>query len=184
MRREPGVSEQLDDHAIEVLSAEAPADAPDRVPEQPTIGGSAVPQPIQEEEIAAATDGSLAAHLRAVGERLQRTKTRDFDIPDTPIVLRARTFKDRRAYQQGIKTERFIIEATAGLFLRDEDTGELHEIPTWGPQLAAALGFPHDNAIQLVRRVFDNPVRLEVFAAELIEWMAGRQREDEQTLGE
>jgi hypothetical protein len=118
-----------------------------------------------------------------VGERLQRARTQDFPIPDTPIVLRARSFQDRKAFQRGVKTEAFIVRATDGLYLRDDDTDELTEIPNWGTDLARMLGFRVENASELVRRVLDNPVRLEAFAGDLIKWMAGRSQEDEQELG-
>jgi hypothetical protein len=171
------VSRDLD---IEVLSAEDPS--PDAEP--PTIGGSAIPEPVDDETVAAVTDGSLAGRLRAVGERLQRENTQDFPIPGTPLVLRARSFRDRKAFARGVKTEAFIVRATAGLFLRDDDSDELIPLPTWGPELAGMLGLRVDSASQLVERVLDNPVRLETFAADLIKWMAGRAQEDEQALGE
>lgn len=186
------MSIDIDPREIEVLSADAPDPAPE--PES-VVGGPAdpgappgtrmaVPDPLSERDVADATDGSLAGKLRAVGAQLQRTKSHDFPIPDTPLVLRARSFRDRKAFRQGVKTEAFIVRATAGLFLRDEDTDELEPIPTWGTELAGMLGIRAENASDLVRRVLDNPVRLEAFAAELIQWMAGRAEEDEQALGE
>jgi hypothetical protein len=187
------MSDQITAAEIEVLSAGDPSGGAEDF--SGTVGGPAaphapagsrrgIPDPIREDDVAEVTDGSLAAKLAAVGERLQRTSTRDFPIPDTPLVLRARSFRDRKAFRQGLKTEAFIVRATAGLFLRDEDTDELEPIPPWGTDLARLLGFRVDSASDLVRRVLDNPVRLEAFAAELIEWMAGRSQEDEQALGE
>lgn len=184
--------EGLDPRELEVLSADDPAASME--PES-TIGGSADPDapagtrtaiadPMSEEDVAAVTDGSLAGKLRAVGAQLQRTKTHDFPIPETPLVLRARSFRDRKAFRQGVKTEAFIVRATAGLYLRDEDTDELTPIPMWGTNLAGMLGIRADSASDLVRSVLDNPVRLEAFAADLIKWMAGRADEDEQALGE
>lgn len=166
---------------IEVLSAEDPFIGPE---DESKIAAPAPPAPVQEPQVSEAVDGSLAGRLRAVGEQLHRQRTRDFDIPDTPLVLRARSFRDRKAFTKGVKTESFIVRVTEGLFLRDEDTDDLVPIPTWGPQLADMLGIPAENSAQLVERVLDNPVRLESFAADLINWMAGRLTEDENQLGE
>ncbi|HEY3021813.1 MAG TPA: hypothetical protein VGJ32_16560 [Solirubrobacteraceae bacterium] len=183
--------DELRERDIEVLSAGDPAD-PFTV-EDGVVGGSAVPEPLDEEHTTQVVDGSLAGRLRAVGEKLQRTSTRDFPIvvrdeddePFATLVLRAKAFRDRKAFQRGVKTEAFIVRATVGLFLRDEDTDELLPIPTWGSELAGMLGFTQvQSASELVQRVLDNPVRLETFAADLIRWMAGRSQEDEQALGE
>lgn len=175
------MSEQGNLRHIEVLSAEDPHTGAE---DDPTVGGPAIPEPVGEPEVAEAIDGSLAGRLRAVGEQLSRKRTRDFDIPETPLVLRARAFHDRKAFTRGVRTEAFIVRATEGLYLRDEDSDVLTPIPTWGPALADLLGFRVDNAAQLVERVLNNPVRLERFAADLLEWMAGRSAEDEQALGE
>ena len=175
---------------IEVLSADDPT--PDAAEPEPTVGGPTFPEPVDEEQVAEATDGSVAARLRAVGEKLQRTRTHDFPIvvrdeddePFATIVLRAKPFRDRKAFARGVKTELFIVRATHALFLRDDDTDELLPIPPWGPELAQALGLRAENASELVRRVLDNPVRLEAFGGDLIRWMSSRSREDEQALGE
>jgi hypothetical protein len=156
------------------------------------IGGPALPDPVDEEQVSAATDGSVADRLAAIGEKLKRTRTHDFRIvvPDEDdqhfetIVMRARAFTDRKAYLQGVKTEVFIIRSTQGLFLTDEDTGDLLPIPTWGPELAAALGIRAENASELVRKVFGNPAALETFGASLLRWMARMAPDLEQSLGE
>lgn len=167
---------------IEVLSAEDPYIGPED--ESKVAVPPAQREPVQEPQVAEAVDGSLAGRLRAVGEQLHRKRTRDFDIPDTPLVLRARSFRDRKAFSKGVKTESFVVRVTDSIYFRDDDTGELIPIPSWGPQLADMLGIPAESSAQLVERVLDNPVRLESFAADLINWMAGRLAEDEQQLGE
>lgn len=198
---------------IEILSANADEEVTGAAG---TVGGPAIPAPVSAEEVSDATDGSLAARMRAIGQQLQQAKTEDFPIPDTPLVLRARPLRDAKAIARGMRNEAFIIKSTVGLFLRDEDDDDqdlddvviddaggwddgtadqppvedrdpdagLTAIPGWGPDLARLLGMRADKATDLVRRVFDNPLRLQAFTVELVEWMAHGRRSDEQALGE
>jgi hypothetical protein len=138
------------------------------------------------EQVSEAVDGSLTGRLRAVGAQLRKTKTEDFPIPETPLVLRARAIRDSKS--DNIRNELLVIKATAGLYLADEDDPDDPEkytpIPGWGKELADLLDMRVEKATDLVKLVFDNPVRLQVFSLELVAWMAGRSKEDEQALGE
>lgn len=135
------------------------------------------------ERVAEATNGSLAARLRAKHAEIQQG-TKQFEVPgwDGDLVIVARVVRDRKQLAQGMTNEQLIVEATTQVLYRDED-GELQDIGGW-KGVGEHMGLTDFTLGQVVRAVLDNPLRLDGFAEGLISWMMGRRSAVEAVLGE
>lgn len=153
------------------------------------------------EEIAAATGGGLAARVRARYDAMRATQ--EFSVPgwELPdgrpgLIVVARVFGDRRAFNAGLSNEAFIARCTHKLLYVSEN-GEREEITGgWGPTLAEMIGARVERASDLVLRVISRPDPerpgqripnvggIGALATEILGWMRGAQQEAEEALGE
>ena len=140
------------------------------------------------EEYAQATDGSIAARLRAVGKALRQERRHDFafavnedTMPGVYIVMTARQIDGK--IKDRIGMEAFIVQATAQLKLRDGD-GDTPLPFSWGKDLADALDIPVSNTGELVRYVVGGQAGCVTFVQDLLEWMGRRAQEAEMEMGE
>lgn len=173
--------------------------APPGEPE-PTLGGSAFPNP-SEEDVVAATGGGFAEQMRARFKSMSATE--EFPVPgwetadgSPGLILVARTFGDRRNWGDGVSNEVFIAKSTHQLLYVD-DRGERHEIPGgWGPALADMIGVRAAKAADLVAMVISKPsptdpeqripnvAGIGSLATDLIQWAGRATRNAEEDLGE
>jgi hypothetical protein len=165
------------------------------------LGGPTLPNPTPEELVQAA-GGSVADRLRARFESMAATE--EFAVPgwelpsgEPGLLIEARTFGDRKAFNAGVSNEAFIARSTHKLWLVNDD-GTREEITGgWGPQLAAMIGHPGiQKAADLVAMVISKPdpnnpgVRIPnvpgigALATELVLWSRKGQKDVEETLGE
>jgi hypothetical protein len=136
------------------------------------------------EEIADATNGSLAARMRAKHEEIKKS-AKQFPVPgwDGDLVIVARVLRDRKKLSAGLTNEQLIVEVTTQVLYRDEE-GELKDCGGW-QGVGKLMGVSGDFTLgQIVRAVLDNPLRLDAFAETVIAWVAGRQSVIERVLGE
>lgn len=169
--------------AAEPTPIRIPAGAHDGAAPLPPERAADAAQPPGPEQVAAATDGSLAARLRAKHAEIQQG-TETFDVPgwDGDLVVKAKVLRDRKRLAEGISNEALVVEATEQVLYRDDD-GELRDIGGW-KGVGEIMGLTGVTLGQVVRAVLDNPLRLDGFAEQLISWMMGRRSRIEQVLGE
>lgn len=176
-----------------------PTAPPPEEPE-PTLGGSPMPNPTDEQKIAA-TGGGLAEQMRARFQSMSSTE--EFPVPgwetadgSPGLILVARTFGDRRNWGEGISNEVFIAKSTHQLLYVD-DHGERHVIEGgWGPSLAEMIGVKASKAADLVAMVISKPsptdpeqrianvAGIGSLATDLIAWAGRATRNAEEDLGE
>jgi hypothetical protein len=127
----------------------------------PDMGGPAIPA-APPETIVAATGGSVADRMRARFESVAATEefsVPGYELPDgrPGLILVARAYGDRRAFNEGVTNEVFIAKSTHRLLLVDDD-GTREEIPGgWGPELARMIGVEARKAADLVALVVSRP---------------------------
>lgn len=169
--------------------------------QEPTIKAPEIPNPTAEDQ-AEAAGGGLAARMRARYQAMASTE--EFPVPgwetsrgEPGLILVARTFGDRRNFNEGVSNEVFIAKSTHKLLYVDDD-GSRHEIQGgWGPQLAEMIGVSNvQKAADLVALVISKPNPLDptqripnvagigALATELIDWSRRGHREAEEDLGE
>lgn len=189
---------------VEQTAVEPEAMPPAPPPEQDLqkdIGGPVMPSP-SHQAMAEATGGSIADQMRSAFEAMSATE--EFTVPGwvradgTPmLILVARTFGDRRSFNEGLPNEVFIAKSTHQLLWVDEQ-GVRHEIPGgWGKGLADMLGLDGiSKAADLVARVISKPdpsqpgVRIPnvpgigFLANQIVNWAGSAQSEAEENLGE
>jgi hypothetical protein len=168
---------------------------------EPDLGGQTLPTP-PPERVAEASGGGLAARLNARFQAIAATK--EFAVPgweledESPgLIVVARAFGDRKAYNKGISNEAFIARSTHQLlFVNDDGTRE--EVPGgWGPRLAQMVGAPHiSKAADLVARVISKPdptdetkripnvAGIGLLATQLVTWSQESRADAEDILGE
>jgi hypothetical protein len=154
-----------------------------RLPAEAAAAAAAAAAPTPE-QVAAPTNGSLAARLQAKLAKIQ-SGTDDFEVPgwDGELVLRAKVVRDRKQLAAGLTNEQLLLEATEQVLYRDDD-GELRDCGGW-LGVGRLMGLQGDFTLgAVVRAVLDNPLRLDGFAEKLISWMMGRQSAVERVLGE
>lgn len=191
--REPGAIEP---------EAQPPVPPAPAEPLEPTLGGNVTDRanPSDEEKVAA-MGGGLAEQMRATFNSMAATE--EFPVPgwqtadgQPALILVARTFGDRRNWQEGLANEVFIAKSTHKLLYVD-DRGERQEIPGgWGPALAELLGVKAAKAADLVAMVISKPdpsqpdrripnvAGIGALATDLIEWSGRARRNAEEDLGE
>jgi hypothetical protein len=167
---------------------------------EPDMGGPVLPE-ASPEAIAEAEGGGLGARMRARYQAIAATE--EFEVPgwqladgSPGLILVAKTFGDRRSYNQGVAHEVFIARSTYKLLYVNDD-GSREEIPGgWGPELAKMIGTDVTKAADLIRMVISKPspddpsVRIPnvagiaTLAVELVEWAGKSQRQAEEDLGE
>lgn len=164
------------------------------------IGGGPALPPTDPAEIAAA-GGGLADRLRARYQQMSGTEEfaiPGWELPDgSPgLIMVAKAFGDRAAYNKGVSNEAFIAKSTHKLlFVADDGTRE--EIPGgWGPGLANIIGTNVTRAADLVALVIskpdpDNPTRripnvtgIGALASQLLAWAGRTNAQAEEELGE
>lgn len=164
------------------------------------LGGPTLANPTAE-ELVGAVGGSVADKMRARFQAIAATE--EFAVPgwelpngEPGLIIEAKTFGDRKAYNQGISNEVFIARSTNRLFFVD-DEGRREEIPGgWGPALADMIGIAKpERAADLVALVIskpdpDNPASripnvagIGVLATLIINWAGRGTREAEDELG-
>lgn len=168
-------------------------------PPEPTIGGEAV-TPLSADQLVAAAGGSVADRLRARFQQIQSTE--EFPVPGWELedgrpglIVVARTFGDRKAFNQGVTNEVYIARSTHKLlFVNDDGTREEIE-GGWGPKLAEMMGVPVTKAADLVALVIskpdpDNPdtripnvAGIGALAMQIVAWAGRGSREAEEDLG-
>lgn len=166
---------------------------------EPTIGGPALPI-VEPNAIVQAEGGSLADQLRARFDKIAATE--EFPVPgwerengEPGLIVVARTFGDRKAFNQGLSNEAFIARSTHQLFFVD-DAGKRTEIEGgWGPKLAAMMGVQVPKAADLVSLVISKPdprdpraripnvAGIGALATSIINWAGRGQRDAEDELG-
>jgi hypothetical protein len=166
----------------------------------PDLGGQAVQAPTPEQMVEA-SGGSVADRMRARFANIAATE--EFPIPgwetadgEPGLILVARTFGDRRAYNQGVSNEVFIAKSTHKLLFVNDD-GSREEIEGgWGPGLAKMIGVDVAKAADLVALVISKPdpsnpsVRIPNVAGigglalRIVAWASTSTREAEEDLGE
>jgi hypothetical protein len=164
------------------------------------LGGPALPSPTADERVAAA-GGSVADRLRARYQGMAATE--EFSVPGYELadgrpglVLVARTFGDRKAFNEGVSNEVFIAKSTHALYLVDEDGSREPIEGGWGPGLAAMIGVSVTKASDLVALVISRPdpsnsarripnvAGIGKLAQEIVAWAQTNRRDTEETLGE
>lgn len=169
-------------------------------PTQPDMGGPVLPH-VQPDEFAQASGAGLAERLSARYRAISATE--EFPVPgwelddgSPGLIVLARTFGDRKAFNEGVSHEVFIARSTHKLlFVNDDGTRE--EIPGgWGPQLAQLIGVQAAKAADLVRLVISKPdpdneetripnvAGIATLAQAMVIWAGRGQREAEDELGE
>lgn len=167
---------------------------------EPDLGGPALANPTPD-ELVGAGGGSIADRMRARFQSIAATEefaVPGWELPDgSPgLIIEARTFGDRKAYNQGISNEAFIAKSTHRLLFVNED-GTREEIAGgWGPRLAELIGIAKpERAADLVALVIskpdpDNPSQripnvagIGVLATMIVNWAGRGQREAEEELG-
>lgn len=177
------------------MSTDAPADpTPDpiripagahdgtaRLPTADAVAEAAAAAPTGE-EVAAATNGSIAARMRAKHAEIKKGTER-FDVPgwDGDLVIVVTALRDRKQIASGLTNEQLIVESTTQVLYRDDD-GELQDIGGW-KGVGETMGLTNFTLGQVIRAVLDNPLRLDGFAEKIVAWMAGRQSALEAVLG-
>lgn len=169
-------------------------------PREPDLGGPALASP-SPDEIVAAGGGSLADRLRARYEGIAATEefsVPGYELPDgrPGMILVARAFGDRRAFNEGVENEGFIAKSTHKLLLVNDD-GTREEVPGgWGPQLAQMIGVDVKKAADLVALVISRPdpndrtrripnvAAIGGLATDIVAWARKSQGEAEKDLGE
>lgn len=144
------------------------------------------PQPSSPAALAGATDGSLVGKMLAVAEEVN-SETKRFPVPgwddedgEPKLVVVARQAKER--IKGKITNEKFIIDHTVDVLFRDDD-GELKPLHHGWSGVALKMGHQFSTG-DAVRHVLSNPLRVDLFAAELLAWNAGRHTAIEEALGE
>jgi len=163
------------------------------------IGGPMLPTTTPE-QLVGAEGGSLAAQMRARFESIAATE--EFAVPgweladgSPGLILVARTFGDRRQFNEGLSNEAFIARSTYKL-LFVTDAGERREIEGgWGPTLAGMMGVRVTRAADLVAQVISKPnpsdpnqripnvAGIGTLATAIIDWARRGQSEVEESLG-
>lgn len=169
-------------------------------PPQPDVGGEVIPE-TRPDDLVAAAGGGLADRLRARYNSIASTE--EFPVPgweladgQPGLIVVARTFGDRKAFQQGLEHEVFIARSTHKLLYVNDD-GSREEIPGgWGPTLAQMIGADAAKAADLIRLVVSKPdpdddskripnvAGIAALAQEIIMWAGRGQRQAEEDLGE
>lgn len=192
-----------DDHVV--APSREPEAMPPKVPVppqdlEPDLGGEAFTSP-SEDEIVEATGASVAERMRARFEAIKATE--EFSVPGWELddgrpglILEARTFGDRKAFNSGISNEAFIAKSTNRLFFVADD-GSREEIKGgWGPALAEIIGVNVTKAADLVALVISKPdpnnpasrianvAGIGALATEIIAWARTGRREAEEDMGE
>lgn len=167
---------------------------------EPTIGGEAFTAP-KPEEVVQATGGSVADRMRARFESIAATE--EFPVPgweladgSPGLIVVARAFGDRKAFNQGVSNEAFIAKSTHKLLFVNDD-GIREEIEGgWGPGLAQMMNVKVEKAADLVAIVIskpdpDNPetripnvAGIGALATQIVMWAGRGTREAEEVLGE
>lgn len=193
-------NEERPTHPPPVEPEALPPQPPPEPVESKDLGGPAIPA-ASPERLAAAAGGGLADQMRAAFEAMDATE--EFAVPGWTfpdgrpnLILVARTFGDRRAFNEGLSNEVFIAKSTHKLLWVD-DGGERHEIEGgWGPGLAQMLGLQVAKAADLVAMVISKPnpsqpgARLPNVAGigrlanQIVDWAETGQRKAEEDLGE
>jgi len=172
------------------------------VEEEPTVdlGGPSLPSP-SPDDLVSATGGSLADRMRARFEGMASTE--EFSVPgyelgdgQPGLILVARAFGDRKAFNEGVSNEVFIAKSTHQVLLVNDD-GSREEIPGgWGPDLASMIGVPVRKAADLVALVISRPdpndhrkripnvAAIGTLATEIVAWSRKSYRDAENDLGE
>lgn len=180
-----------------ITTASAPGD---EEATRPDLGGPVMPE-IRPEDMVGAAGGGLADRLRARYNSIAATEefpVPGWELPDgSPgLIVVARTFGDRKAFQDGIEHEVFIARSTYKLLYVNDD-GSREEIPGgWGPQLAEMIGARAEKAADLIRLVISKPdpddelkripnvAGIAALAQLILEWAGRGQRQAEEDLGE
>jgi hypothetical protein len=164
------------------------------------LGGPPLQAP-SEDEMLQSEGASVAERMRARFRGMASTK--EFAVPgweladgSPGLIVVARTFGDRKAYNTGVSNEAFIARSTHQLIYVEED-GSREVIPGgWGPALAEMIGVRAEKAADLVALVISKPdpndeaVRIpnvtgmHSLATEIVLWGHNGRRGAEEGLGE
>jgi hypothetical protein len=164
------------------------------------LGGPAVPNPTPDQLVEAA-GGSVAQRMRARFEAISATE--EFAVPGWELddgrpglILEARAFGDRKAFNQGISNEAFIAKSTNRLLFVNDDGSRDVIKGGWGPALAEIIGVKVGKAADLVALVISKPdpnnpdVRIPnvagigALATEIVAWAHSGKRQAEEDMGE
>jgi hypothetical protein len=180
--------------------ARPPVVAPPPQELESDLGGPAFVAPSDDDTLAA-EGASVAARMRARFEGMAATK--EFSVPGWELedgrpglIIVARAFGDRKAYNSGVSNEGFIARSTHQLFfVNDDGTRELIE-GGWGPALARIIGVSAIKAADLVALVISKPdpnnaaaripnvAGIGALATEIVNWGYTGTRQAEEDLGE
>jgi hypothetical protein len=177
----------------------APVEAPPQELEV-DLGGPAFNAP-SEDEALDASGASVAERMRARFRGMAATK--EFAVPGWELddgrpglILEARAFGDRKAYNTGVSNEAFIARSTHALYFVNDDGSREQIAGGWGPGLAGIIGVSAIKAADLVAMVISKPdpdrpdrripnvAGIGALATEIVAWAHNGTRQAEAGLGE
>lgn len=124
----------------------------------------------------------LADALNAGLAKLDREIVRTFDVPGWETMrLRARSRFDETERQRATSSAKTIALVTEAVELRDEN-GDWQPVEHGWRGIALLMGRPDATTTEVITRVLDNGARVDVFAAELVDWLVGDRTAVEQAL--
>jgi hypothetical protein len=178
---------------------EPPLPAPPQELEK-DMGGPAIPQ-VTADQMVGAHGGSIADQMRARFEGMASTE--EFAVPgwelpngEPGLIVEARAFGDRKAWQDQVSNEVFIVKSTHRLYFVDDQGNKTEIEGKWGKGLAAMLGVNVDRAADLVGMVIskpdpDNPGQripnvtgIFTLATQIVAWSQKGRKDAEETLGD
>lgn len=180
--------------------AQPPVTAPPPQGLEPDRGGPVISSPTPD-QIVAAEGGSMSDQLRARFAGIASTK--EFPVPgwelangEPGLIVEAKTFGDRKKFNEGISNEAYIARSTHRLFFVQDD-GKREEIAGgWGPGLATLMGLGRvERAADLVSMVISKPdpndeqqripnvAGIAALATMIINWAGQGQKDIEDELG-